>query len=97
MADFPPVHPGTILVEDFMRPLGLSQYALAREIGVPQIRISQVVNAKRAISPDTALRLARYLGTSAEFWMGLQSGYDLEVARERAGSEIEKRIVPRAA
>ncbi|MBM3628765.1 MAG: HigA family addiction module antidote protein [Alphaproteobacteria bacterium] len=80
-----------------MRPLGLSQYALAREIGVPQIRISQVVNAKRAISPDTALRLARYLGTSAEFWMGLQSGYDLEVARERAGSEIEKRIVPRAA
>jgi len=97
MADFPPVHPGTILAEDFMRPLGLSQYALAREIGVPQIRISQVVNAKRAISPDTALRLARYLGTSAEFWMGLQSGYDLEVARERAGSEIEKRIVPRAA
>ena len=97
MADFPPVHPGTILAEDFMRPLGLSQYALARENGVPQIRISQVVNAKRAIPPDTALRLARYLGTSAEFWMGLQSGYDLEVARERAGAEIEKRIVPRAA
>jgi addiction module HigA family antidote len=97
LADFPPVHPGTILREDFMRPLGLSQYALARAIGVPQIRISQVVNAKRAISPDTALRLARYFGTSAEFWMGLQSGFDLEVARDRMGAEIEARIIPRAA
>ena len=80
-----------------MRPLGLSQYTLARAIGVPQIRISQVVNAKRAISPDTALRLARYFGTSAEFWRGLQSGFDLEVARDRMGAEIEARIIPRAA
>ena len=71
MADFPPAHPGEVLREDFLKPLGLSQYALVKAIGVPQIRVSEIVNAKRAITPDTALRLARYFKTSAEFWMGI--------------------------
>ena len=81
MADFAPAHPGEVLREDFLKPLDLSQYALAKAIAVPQIRISAIVNGKRAITPDTALRLARYFGTSAEFWMGMQATYDLEMAR----------------
>jgi antitoxin HigA-1 len=96
MADFAPTHPGDVLREDFLKPLGLSQYALARAIGVPQMRVS-VVNAKRAVTPDTALRLARYFGTSAEFWIGMQATYDLETARDRVGAEIEAQVRPRAA
>ena len=97
MTDFPPTHPGEVLREDFLKPLGMSQYALAKAIGVPRIRISNIVNGKRAITPDTALRLARYFGTSAEFWMGMQATYDLEVARDHVGSEIEGQVHPRAA
>jgi len=97
MADFAPAHPGEVLREDFLKPLGMSQYALAKAIDVPQIRISEIVNAKRAITPDTALRLARYFGTSAEFWMGMQATYDLEAARDEIGAEIEAKIHPRAA
>ena len=97
MADFPPAHPGEILREDFLKPLELSQYALAKAIGVPQIRISEIVNRKRAVTPDTALRLARYFGTSAEFWMGMQATYDLEKARDRIGARIRSRVHPRAA
>lgn len=97
MADFPPAHPGEVLREDFLKPLGLSQYALAKAIGVPQIRVSEIVNGKRAITPDTALRLARYFGTSAEFWIGLQATYDLEMARDRIGKKISARVRPRAA
>jgi len=97
MADFAPAHPGEVLLEDFLKPLGMSQYALAKAIGVPQIRISEIVNGKRAITPDTALRLARYFGTNAEFWMGMQATYDLEMARERVGAEIEAKVRPRAA
>ncbi|CAA6606351.1 Plasmid maintenance system antidote protein, XRE family [Rhodospirillaceae bacterium LM-1] len=97
MADFAPAHPGEVLMEDFLKPLGLSQYALAKAIGVPQIRISEVVNGKRAVTPDTALRLARYFGTSAEFWVGMQATYDLEIARDAVGAEIEAHISPRAA
>lgn len=97
MADFAPAHPGEVLREDFLKPLGLSQYALAKAIDVPQIRVSEVVNGKRAITPDTALRLARYFGTSAEFWMGMQATYDLELARDQVGAEIESRVHPRAA
>lgn len=70
---------------------------MAKAIGVPQIRISEIVNAKRAITPDSALRLARYFGTSAEFWIGMQATYDLEVAREAVGAEIEAQIHPGAA
>lgn len=97
MAKFSPSLPGDVLKEDFLKPLGLSQYALAKAIGVPQIRISEIVNGKRAITPDTALRLARYFGTSAEFWIGMQATYDLEVARDAVGAEIEAQINPRAA
>src|SRR5216110_2009090 len=97
MADFFPTHPGEVLREDFLKPLGMSRYALARALGVPQIRISNIVNGKRAITPDTALRLARYFGTSAEFWMGMQTTYDLEMARDEMGAEIKARVHPRAA
>lgn len=97
MADFAPTHPGEVLREDFLRPLGMSQYALAKAIDVPQIRISAIVNGKRAITPDTALRLARYFATSPEFWIGMQATYDLEMARDKVGAEIEARIHPRAA
>ena len=71
MSDFPPTHPGEVLFEDFLKPLGMSQYALAKALGVPEMRISELVHGKRAITPDTALRLARYFGTSAEFWLGM--------------------------
>jgi addiction module HigA family antidote len=97
MADFPPAHPGEVLREDFLRPLAMSQYALARALGVPEIRISEIVNGKRAITPDTALRLARYFSTSPEFWLGMQASYDLEVTRERIGAEIDATVRPRAA
>ena len=97
MADFPPIHPGEVLREDFLRPLGMSQYALAKALDVAEIRVSEIVNGKRAISPDTALRLARYFGTSPEFWLGMQTTYDLERARERLGAAIEARVQPRAA
>jgi addiction module HigA family antidote len=95
-ADFPPAHPGDVLREDFLKPLGLSQYALAKALDVPQIRVSEIVNAKRAVTPDTALRLARYFGTSAEFWIGMQTTHDLESARDRLGAKIAARVRPRA-
>jgi addiction module HigA family antidote len=97
MADFAPTHPGEVLREDFLKPMGLSQYALAKAIGVAQIRVSEIVNGKRAVTPDTALRLARYFGTTAEFWIGMQATHDLEVVRDRIGAEIDAQISPRAA
>jgi antitoxin HigA-1 len=97
MADFAPTHPGEVLLEDFLKPLGMSQYALAKALGVPEMRISELVHGKRAITPDTALRLARYFGTSAEFWLGMQTTYDLELARERLGPRIDATVRPRAA
>jgi len=97
MADFAPAHPGEVLLEDFLKPLGMSQYALARALGVPQIRISEIVRGTRAVTPDTALRLARYFGTSAEFWIGMQATYDLEVARDAVGTRIDAEVGPRAA
>ena len=92
MADFPPVHPGEILREDFMKPLGLSQSRLARDIGVPPHRISQIVRGERGISPDTALRLARYFDTTPEFWLGLQMTWELERARDEKGEEIARTV-----
>lgn len=97
MADFPPTHPGEVLREDFLIPLGMSQYALAKALDVPEMRISEVVRGQRAITPDTALRLARYFDTSAEFWLGMQTTYDLELARDRVGAEIAATVHPRAA
>jgi addiction module HigA family antidote len=95
--DFPPPHPGEVLAEDFLAPLGLSQYALAQAIGVPQIRVSEIVRGKRAVTPDSALRLARYLGTSAEFWMNMQATHDLMLARAAVGDAIDRSVRPRAA
>jgi addiction module HigA family antidote len=97
MADFPPTHPGEVLREDFLKPLKMSQYALAKALGVPEMRISDIVHGKRAITADTALRLARYFGTSAEFWLGMQASYDLELTRDRLGATIDATVRPRAA
>jgi antitoxin HigA-1 len=82
---FPPIHPGEILLEDFLKPMGISQYRLATDIGVPPRRINEIVQGKRAITPDTALRLAAFFDMSAEFWLGLQGGYELERLRDQRG------------
>lgn len=95
-ADFPPAHPGEVLREDFLKPMGMSQYALAKALGIPQIRVSEIVRGRRAVTPDTALRLARYFGTSAEFWVGMQATFDLESVRDRLGEKITARVRPRA-
>lgn len=87
-----PIHPGEILSEDFMKPLGLSQYRVAKDIGVPALRISHIVNGKRAITADTALRLARYFGTSAAVWMRLQAQYDLKVAQNALEKQIKQEV-----
>jgi len=92
MKTLPPVHPGEVLLEDFMKPLGLSQYRLARDIGVPALRISQIVRGKRSITADTAMRLARYFGTSAVVWLRLQARYDLEVAEARLAKRINREV-----
>jgi addiction module HigA family antidote len=87
-----PIHPGEILLEDFMKPLGLSQYRLAYDIGVTPIRISQIVNGRRAITVDTAMRLARYFGSSAAVWLRLQVRYDLEVAEKTMSERINREV-----
>ena len=89
MAKLKNIHPGEILLEEFLIPMNVSQNALARGIAVPPRRINEIVLGKRAISADTALRLARYFGTSEQFWMGLQSDYDLEEARKQLGRKID--------
>ncbi len=87
-----PIHPGEVLREDFMRPLGLSQYRVARDIGVPALRISQIVRGRRSVTADTALRLARYFGTSAAVWLRLQARYDLEVAEAKTARRINREV-----
>lgn len=87
-----PIHPGEVLLEDFMKPLGLSQYRLAHDIGVTPIRISQIVNGQRAITVDTAMRLARYFGTSAAVWLRLQVRYELEVAEKDLSERINREV-----
>jgi antitoxin HigA-1 len=87
-----PIHPGEVLLEDFMKPLHLSQYRLAHDIGVAPIRISQIVNGQRSISVDTAMRLARYFGTSAAVWLRLQVRYDLEVAETQLSERINHEV-----
>ncbi len=93
----PPIHPGEILREEFMKPRGLSQNGLARALNVPPRRVNEIVLEKRGISADTALRLARYFGTSAEMWAGLQADYDLRLARYQKQKEIERDVAPLAA
>jgi len=91
----PPVHPGEILLGDFMEPLGLTQYALAKALRVPALRISQIVRGQRAISADTALRLSRYFGTRPEWWLDLQTHHDLELARDNLEVRIARTVRPR--
>jgi addiction module HigA family antidote len=93
----PPVHPGEILREDLMAPLGLSINRVARDLRVPVTRMSEIVNGRRSITADTALRLARYFSTTPEFWVNLQSAYDLEVATRASAERIKRDVHPRAA
>ena len=94
----PPVHPGEVLLEEFLMPLGVTQYRLAKSLSVPPRRINEIVHGTRAVTADTALRLARFFGTSERFWLNLQAAYDLDVERDRLGSRLEKEvaILPKA-
>lgn len=92
-----PIHPGEVLLEEFLKPMGLSQNQLALAIRVPARRINEIVHGKRRVTADTALRLARYFGMSAEFWLGLQMDYDLDVATEEIGDRIEREVAVMAA
>ncbi len=92
--DFPPLHPGEVLLEEFLKPLGISQHHLALHMRVSPQKINDIVRGKRGITADTALRLSIVLGTSPEFWMGLQSDYDLETASEALGSRLRQEITP---
>ena len=92
-AVIPPIHPGEILKEEFLEPLGLSQYRVAVDISVPPRRINEIVHGKRSISADTALRLARYFGTTDRFWLNLQTHYDLEKERDRLGNRLETEVL----
>jgi len=93
----PPVHPGEILREDLMSPIGISINRLARDLRVPVTRVSEIVNGRRSITADTALRLARYFGSSPQFWLNLQATYDLEVATRRSVEQIARDVHPREA
>ena len=88
----PPIHPGEILLEEFLKPMGLSQYRVAKDINVSPRRINEIVHGKRNISADTALRLSRYFGLSERFWMNLQSRYDLEMEKDRLAGRLEKEV-----
>ncbi len=88
-----PIHPGIFLMEDFMKPLGISQYRISKDINVPAIRISQIVNGKRSITPDTALRLGKYFKTTAKFWLNLQARYELEVLEDLMEDELKNKVV----
>jgi len=90
MKTLPNIHPGEVLLEEFLEPMGISQNRVARAMGVPPRRINEIVHGKRSVTADTALRLARALGTSEQFWMGLQADYDLEEAKNACGSDLKK-------
>ncbi len=87
-----PVHPGEVLLEEFLTPLAISQYRLAHAISVPPRRINEIVHGNRAVSADTALRLSRFFGTSAQFWLNLQARYDLETERDRLGARLHSEV-----
>jgi addiction module HigA family antidote len=88
----PPVHPGEVLLEELLESMGISQYRLARDLKVPPPRINEIVHGTRGMSADTALRLARYCGTSERFWLNLQTQYDLDVERDRLGARLEREV-----
>jgi addiction module HigA family antidote len=92
MRDFPPTHPGEILMEEFLKPMGISQYRLAKDIGVPAMRINKIARFERGISADTALRLAHYFGMSVDFWTGIQVHYDTEMAKIKLGDRLETEV-----
>ena len=87
-----PVHPGEILLEEFLKPMGISQYRLSKAIAVPPRRINEIIHGTRAVTANTALRLAKYFGTSALFWINLQAHYDLELEKDKKGDQIEKEV-----
>ena len=87
-----PIHPGEILLEEFLEPMGITQYRLAKDVSVPARRINEIVHGKRGISADTALRLSKYFGTTERFWMNLQIRYDLEVEKDRLGSRLDNEV-----
>ncbi|MEJ2170757.1 MAG: HigA family addiction module antitoxin [Desulfobacterales bacterium] len=88
----PPIHPGEILIEGFLKPMGISQYRLAKDISVPPRRINEIVHGKRSISADTALRLGRFLGISAQFWLNLQTRFDLEITEDLLAERLDKEV-----
>lgn len=90
-----PVHPGEVLLDEFLEPMDISQYRLAKDISVPPRRINEIVHGKRSVTVDTALRLARYFGTSERFWLNLQTAYDLDVERDKLGDRLEQEVVRR--
>ena len=92
MRDYPPIHPGEILFEEFLKPIGITQYRLAKDIGVPSMRINKIIRGERGISADTALRLARYFGMSVEFWTGIQIHYEVEIAKMALADRLEKEV-----
>ncbi len=92
MRDFPPIHPGEILLEEFLKPMGISQYRLAKDISVPSMRVNKICHEQCGVSADTALRLARYFGTSVEFWTGIQAHYDTERAKMELGDRLEQEV-----
>ena len=92
MRDYQPTHPGTILLEEFLIPMNISQTRLAKDIGVPPMRINKIVRGERGISADTALRLARYFGMSVEFWTGIQTHYEVEMARMALADRLEQEV-----
>ncbi len=87
-----PIHPGEILMEEFLKPMGISQYKLAKDISVPARRINEIVQGKRSITPDTALRLSRYFGLSERFWINLQARYDLETEKDKLDDRLSKEV-----
>ena len=89
----PPIHPGEILMREFLEPMGITQYRLAKDISVTPRRINEIVHGKRTITPDSALRLARYFGTSEKFWMNLQARYNMELQKDVLGDRLEKEVV----
>ena len=88
----PPIHPGEVLLEDFLKPLGISQYRLGKDLRVPPRRINEIVHGTRSITADTALRLSRYFGATDRFWLNMQARYDLEIEKDRLGDRIEREV-----
>ena len=92
MKKMEPIHPGVVLMEEFLKPMGITQYRLAKDIHVAALRINEIVHGKRSVSADTALRLARYFGMSPQFWLNLQGSYDLETEKDRIGTRLDKEV-----